>query len=243
MLNWHGQVVVVRHSHSPRYWDRAAWGMSTVRLTRDSSPVTSPGRPSLNALVSFTVYDPAATWRPRPNFPAAAMLPDQVWSHRYLLVPVAHGCRWRDRAGFGVTLLDLPPADLPPTARRTRIPLFQAVTLPHWSLAVLTGAWPASYLSYLWRRRRQRGRRPGACADCGYDLRATPEAGGALLDQCPECGAASATRAGPLRSRAQPVPSSPSASHPSASGEEKSFTPEQNDHATFPLPVPRERVG
>jgi hypothetical protein len=30
----------------------------------------------------------------------------------------------------------------------------------------------------------------GRCAVCGYDLRATPAPGGAILDRCPECGAA-----------------------------------------------------
>jgi hypothetical protein len=28
----------------------------------------------------------------------------------------------------------------------------------------------------------------GLCTACGYDLRATPAAGGALLAVCPECG-------------------------------------------------------
>jgi len=44
----------------------------------------------------------------------------------------------------------------------------------------------------LWLRRRVRQRRlgrPGLCRECSYDLRATPEEGGELLERCPECGA------------------------------------------------------
>ena len=59
------------------------------------------------------------------------------------------------------------------------------VTVPTWSLAAGFTALPAGLVARRWRRR---GRGPGRCGRCGYDLRATP-------DRCPECGADSgATR-------------------------------------------------
>jgi hypothetical protein len=64
--------------------------------------------------------------------------------------------------------------------------------VPCWPPAMIAGAWPASSAA-LWARRRRRARRlvrAGCCGRCGYDLRATPEAGGTLLAVCPECGAA-----------------------------------------------------
>ena len=39
-----------------------------------------------------------------------------------------------------------------------------------------------------WRMFWSRRLRPGCCMGCGYDLRATPEAGGPVLGVCPECG-------------------------------------------------------
>lgn len=58
------------------------------------------------------------------------------------------------------------------------------LVIPCWAAALATATLP------LWAvfRRSRRRNRPGLCRSCGYDLRATPQAGGALLDRCPECG-------------------------------------------------------
>jgi hypothetical protein len=54
------------------------------------------------------------------------------------------------------------------------------ITSPYWVFLVATGLLPAAWLFV--RRRVNSRALSGLCADCGYDLRATPE-------QCPECGA------------------------------------------------------
>ena len=52
-------------------------------------------------------------------------------------------------------------------------------------LAACGGVLISRTLWQLGRRARQ-----GLCLSCGYDLRATPEHGRALLPRCPECGVA-----------------------------------------------------
>jgi predicted amidophosphoribosyltransferase len=57
------------------------------------------------------------------------------------------------------------------------------VGMPHWLLMILfmlLPAWAGVRRIRAWLRRR-RQERLGLCANCGYDLRATP-------DRCPECG-------------------------------------------------------
>jgi len=56
------------------------------------------------------------------------------------------------------------------------------VDIPYW-LAVLVLALPAPVYLAIWMRRKK----PGHCAKCGYDLRASPE-------RCPECGTATPGR-------------------------------------------------
>ena len=74
---------------------------------------------------------------------------------------------------------------------------FAFVTVPHWlpMLAVLVP-------SIVRARRRRRGAKwaaQGRCRECGYDLRATPAAEGALVTRCPECGEDAAGLAMPAR--------------------------------------------
>jgi hypothetical protein len=58
-------------------------------------------------------------------------------------------------------------------------PTHTSVTVPYWSLVLLTAIPLIARAAAIARRRRRIKR--GLCAQCGYDLRASP-------DRCPECG-------------------------------------------------------
>jgi len=63
------------------------------------------------------------------------------------------------------------------------------VSVPHWFLIGLFGLLPAMWWRRFARARESRWRMGhGLCRQCGYDLRATPDGGGALQECCPECG-------------------------------------------------------
>jgi hypothetical protein len=59
--------------------------------------------------------------------------------------------------------------------------------VPHWFVALVLAVLPAVVAATRLAARRRRRQRTDVCANCGYDLRASPE-------RCPECGAAVPTR-------------------------------------------------
>ena len=72
------------------------------------------------------------------------------------------------------------------SAPESNVGPFIILAVPYWFLGLVALAIPV-----LWTVRHRRAnarRRRNLCPTCGYDLRATPQAGGALLDRCPECG-------------------------------------------------------
>src|SRR5687767_10722458 len=76
---------------------------------------------------------------------------------------------------------------------RVRNHTLRLVAIPCWFLALLTASGSVGCAVFVWRQRRRI--RSGRCVSCGYDLRATPEAGGALVERCPECGTSASANA------------------------------------------------
>jgi hypothetical protein len=88
------------------------------------------------------------------------------------------------RLGFAGILSPPPAVDLGPGG------FCVALALPCWFLCLVAIPLPVAW-AVRFRRRRRFARRAlaGQCVGCGYDLRATPDPGGARLAVCPECGA------------------------------------------------------
>ena len=89
---------------------------------------------------------------------------------------------WVGAAAFVFGAVNLPSLarDTDPL-RDVLFPLTAITLIPAVAAAVL--AWGLNK-----NRRRAAAWAAGRCAECGYDLRASPEGGGALLPRCPECG-------------------------------------------------------
>jgi len=130
----------------------------------------------------FEYEDPAQYYTSRASFPI-----DIRPGFSYLMLQPQRTPDSRSfwpRQGF---VFDITPAKptVPGSAPSTRDS--GLIGAPHWFLLVIFSLAPA-----VWIRRRiraaRRGRGPGYCSVCGYDLRATP-------NQCPECGAVPSSNA------------------------------------------------
>ena len=82
--------------------------------------------------------------------------------------------------GFGYLRRDKQPYSRPPVTGWYWG--FRVISVPYWSIVLVTGAGPALWFaSYVRHRRRRLRALAHLCPSCGYDLRATP-------GRCPECG-------------------------------------------------------
>jgi hypothetical protein len=110
----------------------------------------------------------------------------RFWFHRDLYDPMwtwALANAADNTSGFGPLRWDSHSRNNPAAGERFRS---IRVGASHWLLALILLAAPTLWLIRF--RNARRDRKVGLCAACGYDLRATPQAGGPLLDRCPECG-------------------------------------------------------
>jgi 4-amino-4-deoxy-L-arabinose transferase-like glycosyltransferase len=101
--------------------------------------------------------------------------------------------QWGIGRGFVVTTTKWHKAGFELIATNTKLAWgYFVVAVPFWAICLPLLA--ATALG-LWKWRRQGKWVSGRCCQaCGYDLRATPEGNGALLDRCPECGAVPTAR-------------------------------------------------
>jgi hypothetical protein len=177
----------LRHVLTTWYLHFGDSGMAVARLRLDGPGGvprvhghTTPAPTSLVHLTRRPARDPADVWtinRPGSNPPGAAA-DDKEWVRR--------GGPFFVRRQRGAQIVWTPWEDGPPMIKT--LDEFSA-GLPTVIPFVLAALLPLRVLSRL--RRRARLSREGRCANCGYDVRATP-------DRCPECGtvppaAASAT--------------------------------------------------
>ncbi len=113
---------------------------------------------------------------PSPVGPPQAELPS--WRFVHYAFPANSVLLGGGPSGFGLsTQIKLPLGIYGVPRPRTFEYKVMQLLVPAWSIAVLTFIAPVWWI-FRWSRR---GFGPGLCANCGYDLRATPE-------RCPECG-------------------------------------------------------
>jgi hypothetical protein len=141
-------------------WIRSYWAADTIGITTDSEAGPhrwiSSSRGAVCIRVQRSEADPMSAAGSR--FGYWRLNPEPLWEEHEFL-------------GFGY---HYDPMTIPPSSASDA-----GARVPWWSLLLLAGA--LSFRSF--RRLGKQGAVATACADCGYDLRATPE-------RCPECGKA-----------------------------------------------------
>lgn len=121
--------------------------------------------------VEYSWHDWPAGGRADPDWDYAVRRTDDGWQ------------------GLGVEfghVTDFRPLSDPPIPNGYRV----GIHIPFWLVVAGLAILPAVRLRRTLQARRARRPGPGQCRRCGYDVRATPEAGGTRLRRCPECGTA-----------------------------------------------------
>jgi hypothetical protein len=151
--HWRGQVVLMHHRSNLN----PGWVWTTVYVSREEQY-------GMHALVKAAVFDQASPPNPlHPQFPSVLL------TRPYVPMDVARGAGLSEWGGFRANVAYLP-------RWRSLGSIVQTLAFPYWAIVILACALPARWL---WSHRPRYG--AGRCAQCGYDLRATP-------DRCPECG-------------------------------------------------------
>ncbi len=160
-------------------WVRSYWWCEILKYT---SPVTAASQQTDWEIVSFPVvlafgyqvghYGPPSPLRPQhPGWAVEGFLPP----------PRAPTIRSLGRGGFEFLGFGCGHG------KGGSMPDWGCIFFPDWFLCLLFALAPVRWL--ILKRREIRDRPRHLCKTCGYDLRATPELNGPLLERCPECGA------------------------------------------------------
>jgi hypothetical protein len=151
-----GVQVGINRTHAGATLEFTRWRAETDKWWQ-----TRPGR------VAMRVSGETVVLNDGPNIRYAARIrvdyPSQSW----------HGLEWRGGA------MSKAPTTQSKGALSTPLVPYKSLSMPWYYPVVLLAPLPALW-GIGWIRRR-RMHRPGTCAVCGYDMRATP-------GRCPECG-------------------------------------------------------
>jgi len=166
--NW-GIVLHVSGGQAYLQWLRAPHGEGSFCWNMDVQGRMDPmsiAEPRAFGATDYYWYTPVDQHGPWP----AIMLPRQGGWHGFAF----HRSSWKAEE-----FVESPLAFNLQGYRGSALLRYMNVGLPIWAVALAMAVVPAAHSAAMLRRRCRHG--PGQCANCGYDLRASPE-------RCPECG-------------------------------------------------------